>query len=238
MNSKLAPYISRLEPVLKWLRLAGRQWMRLPAWVQCLIGFGLLSFVYVETPPRTTWTLVWILGMTALCWGYPQMLYVTDGWNWKQKLARSLKHPLTVLISLVVVCLTIKESAYPFSNFPMYSDPSSDQDLYYLAQVNEAGKREPMSLHHLAKLRSAKFGKIYKSYRDQYCEENNMKRSALTAADEEVIGDKTLDYAHQQAVHWDLMSTSGTWQLVRLTISYENRKVIEEEEVLATQVYP
>jgi len=238
MNSKLTPYVTRLEPVLRWLRLAGRKWRGLPAVVQCLIGVGLLVYVYVETPDETTWTICWLLGMTALCWGYPQMLFVTEGWTWRQKLVRSLKHPLTVLISLVVLCLTVKEAFYPFSNFPMYSDPGSEQDLYYLAKLNEDGEREPVSLHHLAKLRSAKFGKIYKSYRDQYCEEKGIKRRDLSAADYEVIGDKALDYVHQQAEHWQLMSTSGTWQLVELTISYRDRKVIEEQKVLATQIYP
>ena len=44
------------------------------------------------------------------------------------------RHPFPLLLSFVAFSLTIGEY-YPFSNFPMYSDPDDRENYFVLAEV-------------------------------------------------------------------------------------------------------
>lgn len=74
-----------------------------------------------------------------------------------QKVLRALKHPIMVMVLLVVLCRTVK-NAYPFNSFPMYADPSPYPSDYLIVAD---GDGTPINVKKITGLTSAKVKKIY-----------------------------------------------------------------------------
>lgn len=73
-----------------------------------------------------------------------------------QKILRALKHPIMVMVLLVVLCRAVK-NAYPFNSFPMYADPSPHPSDYLIVAD---GDGTPINVKNMTGLSSAKVKKI------------------------------------------------------------------------------
>lgn len=73
------------------------------------------------------------------------------------KILHVLKHPIMMMVLLVVLCRAVK-NAYPFNSFPMYADPSPEASDYLIVAD---GNGTPIDVKRLTGLSSAKVKKIY-----------------------------------------------------------------------------
>lgn len=77
--------------------------------------------------------------------------------------SRRWRQPLLVLPLLVVFMLVVGEF-YPFSDFPMYSDPDPDTTYYIFLgdadALDEGGLPRPIAMQYLVGIRAAKAKKI------------------------------------------------------------------------------
>jgi hypothetical protein len=70
---------------------------------------------------------------------------------------RILFHPLMALVVFVVATQKFEERVYPFSSFPMYSNPSAWDDYIYLTNANG----EPLGIAPHTGLSASKLNKIF-----------------------------------------------------------------------------
>lgn len=138
-------------------------------------------------------------------------------WAW-------FRHPFPLLIGFVAFSLALGEF-YPFSNFPMYSDPDDRENYFVLAAIpspEEAAKLPPPSPSGTAPAETLyyKFGdtickplpsspftqltaptikKMFKSRLDKYAKQRDTKRKHLNPEQREEVGKELLIYIRQHA---------------------------------------
>ncbi|MEZ5299516.1 MAG: hypothetical protein R3F11_02435 [Verrucomicrobiales bacterium] len=82
-------------------------------------------------------------------------------WRWLGEICRK---PIIALPLLIWLCREVQEF-YPFSHFPMYSDPRPVPQFYvYLGDADkpaEGGLFEPVAMQHAVGMRAAKAKKVY-----------------------------------------------------------------------------
>ncbi len=112
-----------------------------------------------------------------------------------------LRHPFLHLWLLVFFCLSIKEF-YPFSNFPMYSDPDETENYLVVGQVTpeEENGWKPLPVRELTGITAPKVKKMFKSRRDAYCDEVDKDSDELSEAELAAIGQDLLNYLREQAL--------------------------------------
>ncbi len=134
------------------------------------------------------------------------------------------RHPFPLLLAFVSFSLALGEF-YPFSNFPMYSDPDDRENYFVLAAVPSeeeisklpalipAGSSpaetsyfklnglvcKPFATSPHTKLTAPTIKKMYKSRLDQYAKKHATKRKKLSAEQREEVGQKFLTYIRQHA---------------------------------------
>ncbi len=218
------------------LRRCWNQFRTLPGWVKLTIGvalFLILTLGWVPVPLR--WPVRILIPLIAT-WGYFEVFADRSELRFRDRVFATLRHPFTFAVALTWLSLVIQE-AFPFSHFPMYSNPSSEQDYYYLAEAeNEAGS-QPLPVSQLTGLTSAKVGKIYRAYRDTYLKTTGKKMERLTAKDQQAIGEQVLEYLYEQAIKRNGPDfTAGEWQLMLATLMArggEQPGISEEVAILA-----
>lgn len=134
------------------------------------------------------------------------------------------RHPFPLLVAFVSFSLALGEF-YPFSNFPMYSDPDDRENYFVLAAVPSAEEIsklsppvpegtapaetpyfkldglicKPFATSPHTKLTAPTIKKMYKSRLDQYAKKNGTKRKKLSAEQRQQVGEKFLTYIRQHA---------------------------------------
>ncbi len=78
-------------------------------------------------------------------------------WGMWSRLPRVLKHPIMMMVVLILLCRVVK-NGYPFNSFPMYADPSPHPSDYLIVS-GTAGV--PINIKKATGLSSAKVKKIY-----------------------------------------------------------------------------
>ncbi|MGI8602024.1 MAG: hypothetical protein ACR2OZ_03395 [Verrucomicrobiales bacterium] len=68
-------------------------------------------------------------------------------------------HPLLALLAFVIITQALDEDAYPFSSFPMYSNPTVWDDFIYLTDASG----EPLGITPHTGLSASKLNKIFNS---------------------------------------------------------------------------
>ena len=76
-----------------------------------------------------------------------------------------LRHPIMVMVVLIVLCRGVK-NAYPFNSFPMYADPSPHPSDYLIVAD---GDGTPINVKRLTGLSSAKVKKVYTERLNRTC---------------------------------------------------------------------
>jgi hypothetical protein len=106
---------------------------------------------------------------------------------------------LTIILgSLLLTCgvsLLLKEN-YPFSHFPMYSDPSANRYYFWLATPDQ----KPLPVQTLTGKTAAQLGKILRSYTDKRVDALKLKhRDQLPDAERAAAGAEILTFLRQEA---------------------------------------
>ena len=110
------------------------------------------------------------------------------------------KHPFFCLPLLVAGSLLLEDDAYPFSNFPMYSDPDESENYLYLAKPDSDGdgKPDPLAVRTLTGMTAPKIKKMYKRYLKDYAADNGKRNSELSIDERAKIGREILAYYREQ----------------------------------------
>lgn len=140
-----------------------------------------------------------------------------------------LRTPLTALILFCVISITLKEN-YPFSNFPMYSNPSPERPYYMLAN----GQGEPIPVAVLTGVTCPKVGKIYRTECQKVADKLDMNKDKLPPAQKQAIGEKMFAYFRDEAASRKQVLPDKL-QLIRKEISYQNGAIAETSEVIAKE---
>ena len=140
------------------------------------------------------------------------------------------KHPFFCLPLLVVGSLLLEDDAYPFSNFPMYSDPDESENYLYLAtpttdKVNAkevAGEWvEALPSKTLTGITAPKIKKMYKRYLEDHAKELDVKTKELPDEEREKIGRQILAFFREQGENHN----SGKPEEIRLEVPEEMRLI-------------
>ena len=192
----------------------------IPGWV-ILLGVAILYSVFVLDwlPRGLRWPARMLMPLLGV-YGYVKVFFdLRSGTSLLEGAKVVLKHPFTFMLIVTGLCLTIKEQ-FPFSHFPMYSNPSPNGDYYYLAQAGQSGESEPLPVSDLTGLTASKIGKIYRDKRDRYCREHRKTPAKLTPKDTQIIGALVLDDLYKMAREFTPGSDVrvGEWRLIRIEI--------------------
>jgi hypothetical protein len=87
------------------------------------------------------------------------------------KIQRALRHPIMMMVVLIVLCRTVK-NAYPFNSFPMYADPSPEPSNYLIVAD---GSGSPINVKQITGYSSAKVKKIYTERLNRTCSKLNIE---------------------------------------------------------------
>ena len=110
------------------------------------------------------------------------------------------RHPFFCLPLLVAGSLLLEDDAYPFSHFPMYSDPDGSENYLYLATPDaevEGGIR-PLAVRTLTGLTAPKIKKMFKTYLKDYAKERGKRDKELSPEERAEVGRQILAYYREQ----------------------------------------
>lgn len=135
---------------------------------------------------------------------------------------------LILLAAFCVISLVIKEN-YPFSNYPMYSDPDPFAHVYFLA--DQAGK--PLPLYEMAFVTSPNLGKILRKRQQDRAKALKISVKDLSPEDQSAIGKDLVAYLRSQSAYLTKSDKlPKAVKIMRTTIQFENGEVVERSEVL------
>jgi hypothetical protein len=170
-----------------------------------------------------------------------------------------LHTPLTALAIYCVLSVLLQEN-YPFSHFPMYSNPSPERPYYILAD----GQGQPLPTASLTGVTCPKIGKIYRTetaeVADRLTKElrkewvaalsnkpmpkrwwtrltskrPSVKADHLPAEHKQAIGEKLFAYFRKEAATHK-QTLPPKLQLIRMEISYHDGKISDTPEVIAKE---
>ena len=122
---------------------------------------------------------------------------------------RACKQPLLALPCLVVFMLVVGEF-YPFSDFPMYSDPDPGTTEYIFLgdadSLDEEGLPRPIAMQYLVGVRAAKAKKIFQTNLRERARESGKSFRDLTTTEISKVASETLAFLRGREQH---MGTSA-----------------------------
>ena len=139
-----------------------------------------------------------------------------------------VSHKLIIVIALPAFCvlsLLLREN-FPFSQFPMYGNPTAVAQYYHLTD----GDGKPLPIVTLTGKTAPQMGKMLRTYRDQRLKEIKPAVKDLPEKDWAVICQKVLDYLRQQAAVKKL-ALPVKMKIMSTEIRYRDGKVDETPKV-------
>ena len=141
------------------------------------------------------------------------------------------RSPIIVLAIYTALSLIIREN-FPFSNFPMYSNPSADRMYYTISGPDGIG----LPVQTLTGITSPKIGKIYRKKTEEFANKTKIKPSAFTPEQVGGIGLEIISYLRNEARNLgNLEKMPPKLQINRIWISYEDGQIVERPSVIAQE---
>ncbi len=137
--------------------------------------------------------------------------------------------PITTLLIYCVLSVMFKEN-FPFSNFPMYSNPSPERMYYALADGD--GKILPVAT--LTGITSPKIGKIYRKIADERSRKIKVSPSKFTPEQVQAIGLQILKQLRHEAEN-KKQTLPAKLQIIKTYISYKDGQIVETSNTFATE---
>jgi hypothetical protein len=111
------------------------------------------------------------------------------------KVLRALRHPIMVMVVLVLLCRVVK-NAYPFNSFPMYADPSPHPSDYLIVAD---GNGTPINVKRMTGLSSAKVKKVYTERLNRTCSKLKIDPENATPEVKQTVFAETLRQLREMA---------------------------------------
>jgi hypothetical protein len=140
-----------------------------------------------------------------------------------------LRTPLTALLLYCLVSVFLQEN-YPFSHFPMYSNPSPERPYYMISD----GDSNPIPIATLTGVTCPKIGKIYRKECEEVAKKLKLNKDRLPAEHKQAVGEKMFSYLRTEADARQ-KTLPPKLQLVRMEISYQGGKLSESPEIIAKE---
>lgn len=140
-----------------------------------------------------------------------------------------LRTPITVLLIYCVISLLLGEN-YPFSHYPMYSNPGADRSYYVVADASG----QPIPIVDLTGITCPKVGKMYRKKAEVAGKPMGINSSSLPPELQQKVGEEI--FAQLRLYARQLNKTlPDKLILQKVDISYRDGKVSENPEVLAKE---
>jgi len=141
-----------------------------------------------------------------------------------------LRHsPLGLMIIYMAVALQVQEN-YPFSHYPMYSNPSAERSYYMIAD----GEGKPVAVGTLAGITCPKVGKRYRTFAEMEAKKVKLTRDTLTPEGKQAAGVRVFEQLREGAARRK-NELPPKLQLIRAEISYEDGVVKDIYETIARE---
>lgn len=137
--------------------------------------------------------------------------------------------PITILALYCAVSLLLEEN-YPFSHYPMYSNPGADRSYYIVAD----GVGQPIPIADLTGITCPKVGKMYRKKAQEAGKLLKLNSSSLPPDLQQKVGEEIFAQLRQYARQLN-KEMPAKLILQKIEISYRNGKVTENPEVLARE---
>lgn len=137
--------------------------------------------------------------------------------------------PITILALYCAVSLLLEEN-YPFSHYPMYSNPGADRSYYIVADA--AG--QPIPIADLTGITCPKVGKMYRKKAQEAGKPLKLNSSSLPPDLQQKVGEEIFAQLRQYARQLN-KEMPAKLILQKIEISYRDGKVTENPEVLARE---
>lgn len=137
--------------------------------------------------------------------------------------------PITTLLIYCVLSVIIREN-FPFSNFPMYSNPSPERFYYTISEAD--GKGLPVAT--LTGITSPKIGKIYRKKADELSKKIGVSPSKFSPEQVQSLGLDILTFLRHEAENRK-QTLPAKLQINKITISYKDGKIIETPTIFAKE---
>ncbi len=152
-----------------------------------------------------------------------------EGAPFQQRLLTFIKiSPITALLIFTIISLIAKEN-FPFSNYPMYSNPSAERSFYMVSGVD--GK--PMPVATLTGITCPKIGKMFR----KKASDRKLDDDKLAPAQAQAIGMEIFGLLREQAQKLK-QPLPERLRLTRIYITYANKAIVERPVVLAEEPVP
>ena len=184
---------------------------------------------YVCLMQVATATLVTSMNATTTS---PSLPWASDAPIWQKVWAFLKSSPVTALAVYTMLSLYFKEN-YPFSNYPMYSNPSAERPYYTVAD----GDGNPLPIQAKTGITCPKIGKIYRKKSEELGKKIGLRAKELPPQQVQVIGMEIFAQLRREAAKLK-QPMPAKLQLTRTIISYENGKIVESPQVIAQEPAP
>ena len=137
--------------------------------------------------------------------------------------------PITTLIIYCILSVVIREN-FPFSNFPMYSNPSPERFYYTVSEAD--GKGLPIAT--LTGITSPKIGKIYRKKADELSKKIGVSPNKFTPEQIQGLGLEILTFLRHEAAN-KKQTLPAKLQINKIVISYQDGKIVETPSIFAKE---
>ncbi len=137
--------------------------------------------------------------------------------------------PLTTLALYTIISLALGEN-FPFSNYPMYSNPSAERPYYMVTD----GGGQALPIQTLTGVTCPKIGKIYRTKAEKLAKQLNIKASDLKKEHMQAISMEMFAYLRQEAAQ-KKQAMPQKLRLVKSYLSYEKGQVVETPNVVGEE---
>lgn len=139
------------------------------------------------------------------------------------------RSPIGALLIYTALSLLLKEN-YPFSNYPMYSNPSAERPYYTVAD----GNGQPIPVQKLTGITCPKIGKIYRKKAEELAKKHDIKAKDLPPAMVQQVCDEMFAQMRHEAKGKNQVLPDQL-QIIKSYISYKDSKVVEEVELIGKE---
>ncbi len=137
--------------------------------------------------------------------------------------------PITILALYCVVSLLLEEN-YPFSHYPMYSNPGADRSYYIVAD----SEGQPIPIVDLTGITCPKVGKMYRKKAVELGKRLKLSSSSLPPEQQQKVGEEIFAQLRLYAKQLN-KALPAKLVLQKVDVSYRDGKVSETPEVLAKE---
>ena len=159
----------------------------------------------------------------------PALPWPEDAAFWQRAAAFVKISPLMTLAIFSIFSLLIKEN-YPFSNYPMYSNPTPERNFYMITD----GDGKPLPLATLTGTTCPKIGKIFRKRCDERADELKRRRTDLPKDEIQAVGMSIFKELREKAVG-KKKELPPKLQLMRTDITFEGGKIVEMPHLIASE---